>query len=130
MQAVKHSQERKENYVGRGNPASIKEKRIPRADAPCIPFTKRTKKKKSMGIRRVTSSSPCLILLMRVKRSLLKSASGETKEDSKMKSMAYSFVLAILEHAEQSNYLAEGNTVLEYVPRGGAMGWFNVQGCQ
>eukprot|EP00983_Pelagomonas_calceolata_P116833 1160355-Pelagomonas_calceolata.AAC.7 len=32
-----------------------------------------------MGIRRVTSSSPCLILVMRVKISLLKSASGANK---------------------------------------------------
>eukprot|EP00983_Pelagomonas_calceolata_P024478 771463-Pelagomonas_calceolata.AAC.1 len=32
-----------------------------------------------MGIRRVTSSSPCLILAMRVERSLLKSASGANK---------------------------------------------------
>eukprot|EP00983_Pelagomonas_calceolata_P129039 1161572-Pelagomonas_calceolata.AAC.4 len=54
-------------------PTSIKEKRLPRAEAPCIPFTKRNKRNKSMGIRRVTSSSPCLILLTRVERSLLKS---------------------------------------------------------
>eukprot|EP00983_Pelagomonas_calceolata_P070543 1150829-Pelagomonas_calceolata.AAC.1 len=32
-----------------------------------------------MGIRRVTSSSPCLISVMRVERSLLKSASGASK---------------------------------------------------
>eukprot|EP00983_Pelagomonas_calceolata_P007055 229695-Pelagomonas_calceolata.AAC.1 len=32
-----------------------------------------------MGIRRVTSSSPCLILATRVERSLLKSASGANK---------------------------------------------------
>eukprot|EP00983_Pelagomonas_calceolata_P134696 1162085-Pelagomonas_calceolata.AAC.3 len=32
-----------------------------------------------MGIRRVTSSSPCLILVTRVKRSLLKSVSGARK---------------------------------------------------
>eukprot|EP00983_Pelagomonas_calceolata_P024685 777274-Pelagomonas_calceolata.AAC.1 len=32
-----------------------------------------------MGIRRVTSSSPCLILVTRVERSLLKSASGGRK---------------------------------------------------
>eukprot|EP00983_Pelagomonas_calceolata_P103166 1158888-Pelagomonas_calceolata.AAC.5 len=32
-----------------------------------------------MGIRRVASSSPCLILAMRVERSLLKSASGARK---------------------------------------------------
>eukprot|EP00983_Pelagomonas_calceolata_P079897 1154902-Pelagomonas_calceolata.AAC.2 len=32
-----------------------------------------------MGIRRFTSSSPCLILVTRVQRSLLKSASGASK---------------------------------------------------
>eukprot|EP00983_Pelagomonas_calceolata_P074829 1152714-Pelagomonas_calceolata.AAC.3 len=32
-----------------------------------------------MGIRRVTSSSPYLILLMRVERSLLESSSGASK---------------------------------------------------
>eukprot|EP00983_Pelagomonas_calceolata_P034733 1088124-Pelagomonas_calceolata.AAC.1 len=32
-----------------------------------------------MGIRRVTNSSPCLILVTRVERSLLKSASGARK---------------------------------------------------
>eukprot|EP00983_Pelagomonas_calceolata_P128299 1161497-Pelagomonas_calceolata.AAC.12 len=57
-------------------PTSIKEKRIPRAEAPCILFTKRNKRSKSMGIRRVTSSIPCLILVMRVERSLLESSSG------------------------------------------------------
>eukprot|EP00983_Pelagomonas_calceolata_P081175 1155459-Pelagomonas_calceolata.AAC.2 len=57
-------------------PTSTKEKRIPRSEAPCIPFTKSDKRKKSVRIRRVTSSSPCLILLMRVERSLLKSAPG------------------------------------------------------
>eukprot|EP00983_Pelagomonas_calceolata_P045803 1139880-Pelagomonas_calceolata.AAC.1 len=39
----------------------------------------RETRKKSMGIRRVTSSSPCLILAVRVERSLLKSASGANK---------------------------------------------------
>eukprot|EP00983_Pelagomonas_calceolata_P000619 22399-Pelagomonas_calceolata.AAC.1 len=34
----------------------------------CTPFTKRDKRKKSMGIRRITSSSPCLILVTRVER--------------------------------------------------------------
>eukprot|EP00983_Pelagomonas_calceolata_P022311 701886-Pelagomonas_calceolata.AAC.1 len=34
---------------------------------------------KSMGIRMVTSSSPCLILVTRIERSLLKSASGASK---------------------------------------------------
>eukprot|EP00983_Pelagomonas_calceolata_P122444 1160910-Pelagomonas_calceolata.AAC.1 len=57
-------------------PTSNKEKRIPGAEAPRIPFTKRNKRKKSMGIRRVTSSNPFLILAMRVERSLLKSASA------------------------------------------------------
>eukprot|EP00983_Pelagomonas_calceolata_P010496 340308-Pelagomonas_calceolata.AAC.1 len=52
---------------------------IPRAKAPCIPFTKRNKTSKSMGIRRVTSSSPCLILSMRVERSLLESVPGASK---------------------------------------------------
>eukprot|EP00983_Pelagomonas_calceolata_P039690 1137295-Pelagomonas_calceolata.AAC.1 len=52
---------------------------MPRAEVPCIPFTKRNKRKRSKGIRRVTSSSPCLILVMRVERSLLKSASGASK---------------------------------------------------
>eukprot|EP00983_Pelagomonas_calceolata_P032438 1017626-Pelagomonas_calceolata.AAC.1 len=55
------------------------EKRIPRAKAPSVPFTKKSKRKKSMGIMRVTSSSPCLILVMRVERSLFKSASGASK---------------------------------------------------
>eukprot|EP00983_Pelagomonas_calceolata_P014183 452905-Pelagomonas_calceolata.AAC.1 len=32
-----------------------------------------------MGIRRVTSSSPCLILVMRVEKSLFRSASGASK---------------------------------------------------
>eukprot|EP00983_Pelagomonas_calceolata_P053743 1143408-Pelagomonas_calceolata.AAC.7 len=53
--------------------------RIPRAEAPCIPFTKRNKTNKSMGIKGITSSSPCLILVTRVERSLLKSASGAKK---------------------------------------------------
>eukprot|EP00983_Pelagomonas_calceolata_P055408 1144135-Pelagomonas_calceolata.AAC.1 len=60
-------------------PTSIKEKMIPRAEAPCIPFTKRNKRRKSMGIRRVTSRSPCLILMTRVERSLFKSTSGARK---------------------------------------------------
>eukprot|EP00983_Pelagomonas_calceolata_P022110 694237-Pelagomonas_calceolata.AAC.1 len=42
-------------------PTSIKERRIPRAEVPCNPCTKRNKRKKSMEIRRVTSSSPCLL---------------------------------------------------------------------
>eukprot|EP00983_Pelagomonas_calceolata_P061287 1146778-Pelagomonas_calceolata.AAC.1 len=52
------------------------QKRIPRAEAPFIPFTKRSKRKKSMGIRKVTSSSPCLFLVVGIERSLLKSAPG------------------------------------------------------
>eukprot|EP00983_Pelagomonas_calceolata_P059626 1146010-Pelagomonas_calceolata.AAC.5 len=60
-------------------PTPIKEERIPRAEAPCIPFTERNKTNKSMGIRRVTSSSPCLILMTRVERSLLKSAPSAIK---------------------------------------------------
>eukprot|EP00983_Pelagomonas_calceolata_P102477 1158810-Pelagomonas_calceolata.AAC.6 len=40
-------------------PTSIKGRRIPRAEAPCIPFTKRNKVNKSMGNRRVTGSARC-----------------------------------------------------------------------
>eukprot|EP00983_Pelagomonas_calceolata_P070420 1150777-Pelagomonas_calceolata.AAC.6 len=39
----------------------------------------REQEKKSMGIRRVTSSNPCPTLLMGVKRGLLKSLSGASK---------------------------------------------------
>eukprot|EP00983_Pelagomonas_calceolata_P119792 1160640-Pelagomonas_calceolata.AAC.2 len=60
-------------------PTSIKEKRIPRAEAPCIPFTKRNKKERLVGIRRVNCSSSCLILVMRFERSVLKSAAGASK---------------------------------------------------
>eukprot|EP00983_Pelagomonas_calceolata_P124639 1161128-Pelagomonas_calceolata.AAC.4 len=60
-------------------PTSIKEKRMPRAEAPCIFFTKSNKRKKSMRIRWVTSSSPCLILLIRVEISLLKIVPGASK---------------------------------------------------
>eukprot|EP00983_Pelagomonas_calceolata_P073476 1152154-Pelagomonas_calceolata.AAC.4 len=60
-------------------PTSIKETRIPSPKVPCIPFIKRNKINKSMGIRRVTSSSPCLILVTKIERSLLKSASGARK---------------------------------------------------
>eukprot|EP00983_Pelagomonas_calceolata_P125328 1161201-Pelagomonas_calceolata.AAC.1 len=58
-------------------PTSIQEKRIPRSEALCIP-TNRSKIKNTMGTtgRRVTSSSQCLISVMRVERSLLKSAAG------------------------------------------------------
>eukprot|EP00983_Pelagomonas_calceolata_P107489 1159348-Pelagomonas_calceolata.AAC.4 len=45
-----------EHEHGRILPKSIKEMRIPRAEALRIPFTKR-KRKRSMGIRRATSSS-------------------------------------------------------------------------
>eukprot|EP00983_Pelagomonas_calceolata_P033564 1050319-Pelagomonas_calceolata.AAC.1 len=77
--------ERKVNYTGRETlPMSIKEIRISRAEAPCIPFTKRHKRKKSMGIRRVTSRSPCLISVMTVVRSLLKSASGASEVMSEL----------------------------------------------
>eukprot|EP00983_Pelagomonas_calceolata_P035563 1112870-Pelagomonas_calceolata.AAC.1 len=57
----------------------IKEKRVPRAEAPYIPLTKRNKRKKLMGIGRVNSSRPCLILMVRAGRSLLKSTSGASK---------------------------------------------------
>eukprot|EP00983_Pelagomonas_calceolata_P069589 1150426-Pelagomonas_calceolata.AAC.4 len=78
----------KDNYAGNENtPQTIKEKRTPRSGAPCIPFTKRSKRKKSMGIRRVTSSSPCLILGMRVERSLLKNASSANKFISTLDAM-------------------------------------------
>eukprot|EP00983_Pelagomonas_calceolata_P033539 1049641-Pelagomonas_calceolata.AAC.4 len=49
---------------------------IPRTGAPCIPFTMRNKRKKSIGMRRVTSSSLRLILMMNVERSFFKSARG------------------------------------------------------
>eukprot|EP00983_Pelagomonas_calceolata_P126805 1161341-Pelagomonas_calceolata.AAC.17 len=42
-------------------PTSIKEKRMPRAEALSTPFSKRNKRKYSMGIRRVASSSQSLI---------------------------------------------------------------------
>eukprot|EP00983_Pelagomonas_calceolata_P110868 1159721-Pelagomonas_calceolata.AAC.4 len=53
----------------------MKEKRVPRAEAPCIYSTKR--KKRSTGIRR--SSISCLILVTIIERSLLKSVSGASK---------------------------------------------------
>eukprot|EP00983_Pelagomonas_calceolata_P003354 109463-Pelagomonas_calceolata.AAC.1 len=46
------SQERETTQAVKALPTSIKEKRIPRAEAPYNPFTKRNKRKKSMGIRR------------------------------------------------------------------------------
>eukprot|EP00983_Pelagomonas_calceolata_P104918 1159077-Pelagomonas_calceolata.AAC.4 len=88
-QADPHTEKTRTTQAMATLPTSIKEKRIPRAKAPCIPSTKRIKnrspsreEKKQSGIRRVTSSttsSPCLILVMRVERSLLKSASGASK---------------------------------------------------
>eukprot|EP00983_Pelagomonas_calceolata_P019279 606407-Pelagomonas_calceolata.AAC.1 len=44
-----------------------------------------------MGIRRVTSSSPCPILVMRSKRSLLKSASGASKFISALDRLSMKF---------------------------------------
>eukprot|EP00983_Pelagomonas_calceolata_P038745 1136906-Pelagomonas_calceolata.AAC.1 len=58
-------------------PTSIKEKRKPRAKTPCILSTGGTKKK--IGTRRASSNTKCLILLTRIERSLLKSASGASK---------------------------------------------------
>jgi len=69
-------------------PTSIQEKRIPRAETPCIPYTKRNKRKESMGTRRVASSSLCLILVTRAERSVLKSASGANKFMSVLDSMS------------------------------------------
>eukprot|EP00983_Pelagomonas_calceolata_P045269 1139642-Pelagomonas_calceolata.AAC.2 len=60
-------------------PTSIKEKRISRAEAPRIPLTKKNKRKKSIGIRRIISSSPLLILVTKVERSHLKCPSGASK---------------------------------------------------
>eukprot|EP00967_Tisochrysis_lutea_P020675 scaffold23473_cov14-Tisochrysis_lutea.AAC.1 len=51
----------------------IKKKRLPRYEALCILSTKR---RKNDGDQEVTTSTLCLILVMRVGRSLLKSASG------------------------------------------------------
>eukprot|EP00983_Pelagomonas_calceolata_P040152 1137480-Pelagomonas_calceolata.AAC.6 len=48
----KKKRKRKTTQAVKTLPTSIKEKRIPRAEAPCIPLTKRNKRKKSMGIRR------------------------------------------------------------------------------
>eukprot|EP00983_Pelagomonas_calceolata_P016354 516703-Pelagomonas_calceolata.AAC.3 len=49
----------------------------PRAEA--FPPPREKGKKRPMEIRRVTSSTPCLILIMRVERSLFKSAAGARK---------------------------------------------------
>eukprot|EP00983_Pelagomonas_calceolata_P064343 1148081-Pelagomonas_calceolata.AAC.2 len=40
----REKKKRKTTQAVKALPASIKEKRIPRAEAPCIPFTKRNKK--------------------------------------------------------------------------------------
>eukprot|EP00983_Pelagomonas_calceolata_P077117 1153728-Pelagomonas_calceolata.AAC.2 len=72
-------------------PTSCKGKRKPRAETPCIPFTKRNKRKQSMGIRRATSSSPCLILVMRFERSLLESVSSASKFISVLDRMGMKF---------------------------------------
>eukprot|EP00983_Pelagomonas_calceolata_P026096 819474-Pelagomonas_calceolata.AAC.1 len=66
-------------------PTSTKERRVPRAEAPSIPFTKRNKRNKSKGIRRVTGSNLCLMLVTRVGRSLLKSASESVLDGMGMK---------------------------------------------
>eukprot|EP00983_Pelagomonas_calceolata_P023442 738465-Pelagomonas_calceolata.AAC.1 len=58
--ACLNSKKRKTTQAVKTLPTLIKEKRMPRAEAPCIPFTK-------------------MILLMRVERSLLESAPGASK---------------------------------------------------
>jgi len=63
------SQERKEKKAVKTLPTSIKEKGSPT----------RVKKKKSMGIRRVTSCAPLLTTMMRGGKSFLKSASVTNK---------------------------------------------------
>eukprot|EP00983_Pelagomonas_calceolata_P111655 1159806-Pelagomonas_calceolata.AAC.11 len=73
---VKKRKRRKTTEAVKTLPTSIKEKRIPRAEALCIPFTKRNKRKKSMGIRRITSNSLCLILVTRVE---MGSVNGPTR---------------------------------------------------
>eukprot|EP00983_Pelagomonas_calceolata_P130850 1161721-Pelagomonas_calceolata.AAC.1 len=45
-------------------PTSIKDKRIPWAEPPCIPFTKRDKER--VNVDQDTSSRPCLILRVEV----------------------------------------------------------------
>jgi len=49
-QEKRKGKKRKTTQAVKTLPASIKEKRIPRAEAPCIPFTKRNKRQKSMGM--------------------------------------------------------------------------------
>eukprot|EP00983_Pelagomonas_calceolata_P073671 1152218-Pelagomonas_calceolata.AAC.2 len=68
-------------------PTSIKEKRVPRAEAPCNPLHQEKKRKRSMGIRRLTSSTPCLILVIRVE-SAIKSAPGAINSISVLDSMS------------------------------------------
>eukprot|EP00983_Pelagomonas_calceolata_P065980 1148812-Pelagomonas_calceolata.AAC.9 len=72
-----YKQRKKATQAVKTLPTSNKGERVPRAKAPCIPSTKN--KKKPMGIRRATSNSPCLILVMRVEISLLESASSANK---------------------------------------------------
>eukprot|EP00983_Pelagomonas_calceolata_P088873 1157253-Pelagomonas_calceolata.AAC.2 len=53
-----------------------------------------------MGIRRATSSSPCLILVTRVEGSLLKSASGARKFISALDGMGMKLQRYDLGHAD------------------------------
>eukprot|EP00983_Pelagomonas_calceolata_P020830 654890-Pelagomonas_calceolata.AAC.1 len=69
-------EKRRKTQAVRMLPTSTKGKRIPKAETLRTLFTKRNKRKKSTRIKRVTSSIPCLTLVMRVERSLFKSASG------------------------------------------------------
>eukprot|EP00967_Tisochrysis_lutea_P133767 scaffold235334_cov18-Tisochrysis_lutea.AAC.1 len=55
-------------------PTAMKVKGMPRPEALCIPLREEQKEERSMGISRVSSSAPCLTLMMRAGRSLLKSA--------------------------------------------------------
>eukprot|EP00983_Pelagomonas_calceolata_P054377 1143663-Pelagomonas_calceolata.AAC.1 len=58
----------------------LKGKRSPWAEAPCISFTKRRKKRwRSMRIKRVISSTLYLIFVMKVGRNLLTSTFGASK---------------------------------------------------
>eukprot|EP00983_Pelagomonas_calceolata_P026220 823104-Pelagomonas_calceolata.AAC.3 len=56
----------------------IKEKKVHRAEAPPVPSNKRRKREVN-EVLEITSSTLCLTLLMRVKRSLLMSVSGACK---------------------------------------------------
>eukprot|EP00983_Pelagomonas_calceolata_P075028 1152817-Pelagomonas_calceolata.AAC.1 len=60
-------------------PPSIKGKRKPKAEALYTLSTKRTRPRVNGNQEGYQPSTPCLILLMRVERSLLKSASGASK---------------------------------------------------